>query len=134
MCINHMINNLIIIMLYVAFKMSLPLTREQRYIPRNCNIIIWINTRNCSNNPTHNANLMAWSNSSSIQRIIILLLCKAVKLFQVEEHLMASRNEVVNLNKDILHLSEQLQKKDNEILELKKEIDILKEELTLRFC
>ena len=54
-------------------------------------------------------------------------------LFQLEARLLESQNEIVNLKKDILHLTEQLQKKDNEILELNKEIDILKEELILRF-
>ena len=63
----------------------------------------------------------------------IVYLCKTVKLFQVEVHLLASQNEVVNLKKDILYLKELLQKKDNQILELNKEIDILKEELILRF-
>ena len=56
-----------------------------------------------------------------------------ISLFQLEAHLLASRNKVVNLKKDILHLTDELQKRDSEILELKEEIDILKEELILRF-
>ena len=73
-------------------------------------------------NPTHN-----------IDTTLVYSTHHTVKLFQLEAHLLASRNEVVNLKKDILHLTEQLQKKDSEIVELKKEIDILKEELILKF-
>lgn len=96
----------------------------------------------CSNNPAHSVNLNGYNlvkrlGHTALRGYIILLSDSGtimhVKLFQLEAHLLASQNEVVNLKKDILHLKEQLQKKDNEILELSMEIDILKEELILRF-